>query len=268
MWFARTRAGRMPGMRISLCLSTLLACSACRALAPNVSPISTDRPGLLFASSVVPRGVTQLEIGAPAVQLDKNRGVDARSTALSVQGRYGLSDTLELRVGGAPLGELRVDGGGNSVRERGASDLELGAKYALADDPSSVLLAVVRVPSGADGLSADEPAYSLFAASEWALAGERSIKGIVGWTGEPSGSDWIDTVTLGLLLNQTVTQRFSVYGEAVAFPVLSGGDEPAYLGLGAAYLLSSDLQLDVSADFGMNDAAIDSFLTAGVSVRW
>ncbi|MBL8803115.1 MAG: transporter [Planctomycetes bacterium] len=252
-------------MRTRLLPSVFVFGAACRALDPSTTPIATDRPGLLFASSVVPRGVVQLELGAPAAQLDRKRADEFRLVQLAVQARYGWSETLELRVGGAPYGDLRNESAAGVSRERGAADLELGVKYALA--PTTSVLASARVPSGG-ALGSDDAAFSLFGIAESALDERRSLKGLVGWTGGEVGAEWVDTATLGLLLNEVFHPRFSGYVSAVAYPVFGSDSTPAYAGVGLAYLLSSDVQLDCSADVGLNDDALDALVTAGISLRW
>ena len=242
---------------------------ACRALDTNVSPIATDRPGLMFSSSVVPRGAWQLELGAPFVQVDRSRGSDTSLLAASAQLRYGMSESLELRLAGAPAAWQRVESNGDSRSDWGVSDIEIGAKYALPTESASVLLASLRLPSGSSEFTADEPAYSLFAISEVALDASHSLKGLVGWTGQDSSnSRWTDTASLGVLLSRVFSPRLSGYVEAATYPDLRGGNSPTYAGLGVALLLSSNVQLDAAVDFGVNDDAVDALFGTGISVRW
>lgn len=252
-------------MRTRLTTTLLVLGSACRALDSHSPAISTDRPGLLFASTVVPRGALQLELGAPALQLDRAGADEFRLTQLALQARYGLTDELELRVGGAPYGDLRDESPAGVSRERGPSDLELGVKCALGAMTS--VIASVRAPTGEGALGSDDPGFSLIAISEVSLDSGRSLKGLLGWTGGEVEGEWLDTASLGLLLNQSATERLSGYVSAIAYPVLGENSAPAYAGLGLAYLLSSDLQLDASADFGLNDEASEALLTAGLSFR-
>jgi hypothetical protein len=254
---------------LTLLFLVALAPLACRALEPNVSPISTDRPGLLYSSSVVPRGAWQMELGLPFVQVDRSGGSETSLIAAGAQLRYGLSEKLELRVGGVPAAWQRVESNGDSHSDWGASDLEIGAKYALPTESASVLLANVRLPTGSGEFTAHEHAYSLYAISEVALDDSHSLKGLVGWTGQnSSASHWTDTASLGVLLNHAFSPRFSGYVEAASYPDLRGGNAPTYVGVGVALLLSSNVQLDAAVDFGANDDAVDALFGTGVSMRW
>jgi hypothetical protein len=78
----------------SIAFTTILA-FGCRSTPVDESPISTDRPGFLFASSVVPRGVVQLEMATPNVTWTGS-GDEHRTTSISAQARYGATDELEL----------------------------------------------------------------------------------------------------------------------------------------------------------------------------
>lgn len=246
-----------------------LATLGCRALEPNVSPIATDRPGLLYSSSVVPRGAWQLELGAPFVQVNRSRSSESSSVAASAQLRYGVSDKLELRLAGAPAAWQRLEINGDSRSDWGVSDVEFGAKYALSTETASVLLANVRAPSGSSEFTANEAAYSLFAISEIALDDSHSLKGLVGWTGQNSSdSRWTDTASLGVLLSQAFSPRCSGYVEAATFPDLRGGFAPTYVGVGVAWLLGSNAQLDAAVDFGVNEDALDALFGTGLSLRW
>lgn len=258
-------------MRNSLHWPVALAAAlvACRALDPRQTPISTDRPGLLFASSVVPRGAVQWEFGAPFVQLERDAGARAQLTSLPVQARYGWVDGVELRAGGAPAAWRRDDTAGATREESGAGDLELGLKWAVSSAPATVLLGAVRLPSGAESFTAGEPAYSVFAVSELALAPSTTLKGMLGWTGEGrDASRWRQTASLGVLVNQALAPRWSVYGEAASFPSLDGGASPTYAGLGLVLLLASSVQLDIALDLGLDDAAQDALFGVGLSLRW
>ena len=73
------------------------------------SPIATDRPGFLFSSLTVGRGVVQAELGLPSVTLDESDDVEVRSTSLVGLLRFGVSDDFELRLGAPIYNEVRVE---------------------------------------------------------------------------------------------------------------------------------------------------------------
>ncbi|MES1211501.1 MAG: transporter, partial [Acidobacteriota bacterium] len=176
------------------------------APAPAASAIATDRPGFLFSSLTVGRGVVQAELGLPAVTLYD--GTDARITSLIGLLRVGVGDDFELRLGGPVYNEIRVEAGGQSLSERGYGDLEAGLKWHVLDNagarPSFALIPSVIVPTGEDGFSVEDPVYQLNTATEWTLADGWGVGLLAGFLrGEASDGHYLQQ-TYGALLGRTV----------------------------------------------------------------
>src|SRR5436305_391155 len=108
-------------------ISTLLLLPA-GALAQQPSPIVTDRPGFLFSSLTVGRGVFQTEWGILAVTLDSGGGVDTRFTSLFGLVRYGVTRNFELRLDSPVYNQARLAGASDS------SFLGGGIKYLVSND--------------------------------------------------------------------------------------------------------------------------------------
>src|SRR4051812_2515408 len=104
-------------------LLVLILLSIPAAAAP--SPIVTDRPGFLFSSLNVGRGVFQIELGLPAVTLD-----ETRFASLFALVRYGVTDRFELRIDSPVYNEYTAA----HSTDRGFGDLEAGAKWHLFDN--------------------------------------------------------------------------------------------------------------------------------------
>lgn len=236
----------------------LLGATAARAQ----SPIATDRPGILFSAPTVGRGVFQYEIGLPAVTVTDGR----ESTSLVGLVRYGVGDRLELRLGAPVYTRTR--------EESGFGDLEVGAKWHLLDNqgarPAFALIPSVILPTGEAGFSAEDPVYQLNTMSEWALTGGWGLSVLAGYLNGPSGGDRYGQETFAALVSRTLPPgRWNVYGEAAyVLTGLDGADDGAFLGAGAKYLVSNDLQIDFSFDRGLTDGAPDWLFGLGLSGRF
>lgn len=71
-----------------------------------------------------------------------------------------------------------------------------------------------------------------------------------------------------LSLEASVTQRASVFVEYFSKLVPSEGEDEHSVDSGVTYLLSDDVQLDLSAGVGLNHAAPDFFIGAGFAWRF
>ena len=262
-----------------LALLLLPAGAACGqpAAPPAPSPLVTDRPGLLFSSTTVGRGVVLTEWGIPAVTVDNAGGVDARLTSLVGLVRYGVTDAFELRLGGPVYNESRVRVGGRTFTDRGFGDLEIGAKWHLLENhgaqPSLALIPSVIVPTGAKDFTADHPVYQLNVMAEWNLANDWGAGALVGYLNGPSGGDRgsrYGQETLGVTLGRSLpSPKWSAYGEAVYVVTnLAGASDSAFLGGGIKYLVSNDAQLDLSFDRGLTSDSPDWLLGLGLAARF
>src|ERR1700704_1023651 len=138
---------------LAFVLMLALVASTARAEEPATpSPISTDRPGILFSIPTVKPHVFQIELGVPSVTIANGGGTDFRSNSLVGLIRYGLTDRLELRLGSLVYTETRVTSGGSRFTDHGFGDVEVGAKWRLLDGagarPAFVLIPSVIVPVG------------------------------------------------------------------------------------------------------------------------
>lgn len=239
------------------------------------SPIATDRPGFLFSSATVGRGTVQAELGLPAVTLfEFDGGTELRSTSFVGLLRFGVTEDFELRLGAPVYTELRSELGRFRDTESGYGDLEVGTKWHLLDNergrPSFALIPSVILPTGEDGLTAEEPVYQLNAAFDWALADGWGLTALAGYLNGPDGDDRYGQETVGLALGRSLpSPAWSAYGEAVYLATdLDGADDGAYLGGGVKYLISNDVQIDVNFDRGLTDGSADWLFGLGLSARF
>lgn len=254
---------------IALCVLLLFFPGAAFAQA-----IVTDRPGILFSSLTVGRGVFQTELGLPQVTLTESGGTRFRTTSLAALLRYGIGDSFELRLGSPVYTKTHIDFGAFDDSASGYGDLEVGAKWHLLDNhggqPSFALIPSVILPTGEDGFTADDPVYQLNAMSEWTLANGWGIGALAGVLNGPSGGDRYYQETFALAAGRSLpSPAWSAYGEvAYVATDLDGAADSAFAGGGVKYLVSNDVQLDLSFDRGLTDDSPDWLLGLGLSARF
>ncbi len=242
-------------MSARLAALLLLAVSGASA---QEAPIATDRPGFLFSSLTVGRGVAQVELALPSVTHDE----DVRSTSLAGLLRFGVGDTFELRLG-APL---------FTSPDSGYGDLEVGAKWHLLDNegarPSFALIPSVILPTGEDGFSAEDPLYQLVTATEWTLADGWGVGLLAGFLRGDSAGDSYLQQAYGALLGRTVGP-WSPYVEAAHVRTdLEGAPDTSFLGGGLKYLVSNGVQIDVNFDRGLTGESPDWLFGLGLAARF
>jgi len=256
--------------------STLLLSSAATGLSQesSASPIVTDRPGILFSSLTVGKGVFQTELGLPSVTLDESQGATVRSASAVALLRYGLSDRLELRLGAPIYTETRLSFGPSHASDGGYGDLEVGAKWHLLDNqggrPSLALIPSVIVPTGQDGFSAEDPTYQLNAMAEWTLAGGWGIGALGGLLNGPSGDGRYHQETFALAAGRSLpSPAWSAYGELADVATgLEGASDSSFVGAGIKYLVSQNFQLDLSFDRGLTSDSPDWLFGLGLAARF
>lgn len=256
-----------PVRRPPVLACVLLACGCASSGERDTSPISTDRPGLLFAPTLVPSGRTQVEAG-PLISLTQQSGGDSRGWSFPVALRHGLSADLELRASLPPWTETRVESGASIARDDGFGDAEVGAKLALPPLGSAPLAVLVsmRLPTGADALTTDEVGGSAFLLTGRDLDGGFWVQGMVGLSHTPidGGADPTSAI-FGGLISHAIGERTSAYVNAAAVPGLHNAPGQSFAGAGLTWTPTDRLQFDVSADFGLDEDSADVLTGFGVS---
>lgn len=235
-------------------------------------PLVTDRPDFTEASSTVGRGVAQLEMGYTYTFDDDGTDRTVGHSYPEPLLRVGmLAEWFELRVGWNYATES-VSG----VRTSGAEDLYLGCKLGLTPQagilPEMALIPQMTVPTGADAFTADETLPGLNWLYGWdvtdciATGGSTQFNRAVEDLVNEGYSEWAQswTVSYGLL------DRVGAYTEWYAFFPHSSESVSTehYFNGGFTVLLSDNVQWDIRAGVGLNDAADDYFAGTGLSIRF
>ena len=259
-------------------LRCLCLCFCLSFATPVLSqPLITDRPDQTESSSTVDVQAIQFEIGYTHSVHDDTDNVRSDSTPETLI-RYGLIENLELRLAWDGYQWQKTTAGNSTTRIDGSSDMAVGLKYRLNEEqgwiPETAVLTHLSVPTGKAGLSSEQVDPDLRFAFSHTLNESLSFGYNLGtaWkTGEDASGNitqrnqFIYTAALGMGLTDQLGAFIEFYGEV---PTQSNSTGPANsFDGGVTYLLSDDLQLDVSSGFGLSDAAADWFVSAGFSFR-
>src|SRR3954471_20811229 len=239
-------------------------------------PLEADRPDFTESPKTVGKGVVQLESGY-TFTYDNEAGVRTAN--------HSFPETL-LRVGVlADWLELCADWNYEIERTRtagvkqtasGADDLILGVKLALTPQecmlPETGVIFEMSVPTGGDDFTAGKVlpgvnyCYSWELSKNWALSGSTAIEGAV----DSVTSDPYEEFTQSLSLERTWTEEVRSFTEwYVLAPISADTDSPQYyFNGGFVVLLNKDVQWDIRAGVGLNDAADDFFAGSGLTLRY
>lgn len=233
----------------------------------ELGTIATDRPDFTEASSTVGKGVYQIEAGY-TFEYDSDGATISRTHSWGEPLlRVGmLTNWLEFRTAWFPI---TVDG------NTGSEDLYLGMKIGMTPQkgwlPESAILPQMTVPTGSNALTSDlvlpgvNCLYSWDLTEKISLAGSTQFNRVVDDSSDQH-SQWAQSIALG----RSLGEKWGIYSEWYGlFPhnANTARTEHYYNG-GFTWLLSDDVQWDIRAGLGLNDAAADFFTGTGISIRF
>jgi hypothetical protein len=257
---------------VVIALIVLLLAAPARAfdLSGLPEPLVTDRPDFTESPNAVAAGHFQVEGGATFSSVDEE---DA-DTFGEVLVRIGFGKGWEARIG-VPSYE-RIDGPGGSVS--GFGDPSVGFKLRLTPEtdlqpgrPEAALLVGTSIPSGDEELSDGTWQPEARIALAWGINPVLSVSSNVGYayTEDPAAGQRFHQILASLSLGLALTERLGAFIEGYGFSEETvGGSETGYMDAGFTWLIGNDLQLDVRAGQGFNDADPDWFVGAGAALRW
>lgn len=237
-------------------------------------PFAAERPDFTESSSCVGRGRLQIEMGY--TYLYDSDGITSRREHSHPEAllRLGVfADWLELRAGWSMLdwNETALAGG------VGSDDLYFGVKFWLVEQcnwlPEMAIIAQAMIPVGHRDITAGEflPGlnwlYGWDISERWSCAGSTQVNRAVS---EFDAIYWefAQSFSVGYQLTEVV----GFYTEWYVI-VPDGADDGAartenYINSGFTFLVRPNLQFDIRAGWGLNEAAADYFTGAGFAVRF
>jgi hypothetical protein len=245
--------------------------------AQEIPEISTDRPDQSESPDVVPLKHIQFEAGLSFERFEPNPNpvgftVDNFSTP-DLLVRYGLIRNMELRFG-TSVTTTKVNLPplvGSSETEFGP--LMIGGKFKLAEEgeilPATSFLAEIEMPALTikESDSYFNPTIKMCFSN--GLSSEAELSYNIGVNFDNEGSETRSTFLYTLSLGLSLSDRVGIYGEVYGFiPFESGGSSTNYIDAGLTYLVKNNLQLDISAGYGLQSNVRHFFIAAGVSARF
>lgn len=234
--------------------------------------IATDRPDFVESSNVVGKGRLQVETSM-ALDRSAQDGVRVRVVSTPTLLRYGVSDTVELRLetDGAVRQRVRGAGTGNQT-DSGFADTSLGVKWhaldAIGSAPSVGVLLHADLASGSSSLRGSGVRPSARVVAEWEFDGGYSA-GVMPGIGYERDGNGTTFGIFGLVLGKAWTDRTRSFVE-ISSPRIartSDGGTEAIISTGLAYLVSDNVQIDTAVSRGLNSRSPDLSLTIGLSFK-
>jgi hypothetical protein len=238
--------------------------------------IVTDRPHLAEAASTVGLGRVQVETGYTYF-LDNAAGATSQLHSFpETLVRAGVfQEWFELRVQYNSFAES-VAGPAGRFTGAGSDDLYLGAKVGLAAQagilPELTIFPQMKVPTGSPGYTADEVLPGMNFVYAWRV-GERTeieCNTNVNRRRNPDAPGFYTEYLQTFNFEYDLGPRVMLFNEFVIFAQVGGVGVPqqAYSHGGLHWFLMPNLQIDIHAAVGLNEAAADFFGGSGLSWRW
>jgi hypothetical protein len=238
-------------------------------------PLQTDRPNFTSTSVTVGKGVTQLEFGYTYLD-SKKAGADVKYQSFGefLFRRGIVADWMEFRLSFAPL-EQSTDAGFYQNTTFGSQDLGLALQFSLTPQqgilPEMALITSMSVPTGSTAFTANQVEAGIDLVYAWTLNDFVNVAASTQGYGDidDSGESFLE-IAQSCSVGYTLTEKLGAFTEW--FVLIPSGARTArtehYFDAGLTYLINNNLQLDMSAGVGLNDAADAYFVGAGCSIRF
>jgi hypothetical protein len=187
--------------------------------------------------------------------------------------RYGVLDELELRFGWN--GYFHNNPNPGAIQE-GSGDGQVSAKWYLWNEsgyvPETTLLVGTTLPFGKDGISSgrSDPFFRFLITRSLPSGFSFTSNLGVTWTTQSSGIANKDTAAdfiYTALLNYAVTPDVDGFVEFFGSVPLEEQEDRHGFDAGIAWRILPTVQIDLFGGVGLNDAAVDAFISAGLSFR-
>lgn len=248
----------------------LLMMIAVSTKAQKTTPeLITDRPDQTESSSVVPLKSLQVETGF-VMENKNNKFFETKSYAYNTTLlRYGLFSNLELRFGLEYLGSIKKITSDTEKKYSGLSPLYTGFKVSILEEkgwmPEIGFIGAMELPFTADKVyKPSYPAANMRFAFSHTLSDMLSLGYNLGaeWDGDSAVPAYFYSIALGI----GITEKFGMFLES--YGLVQEEDQSEHLlDMGFTYLLVPNLQFDISGGVGLNNQAIDNFISAGLTFR-
>jgi len=255
--------------------AALAASTGARAQTPR--DFCPDRPGLGTPPCTIDPGHVAVEIGLADWTLERSQGQRSDTIALGeTLVRVGLTDNLEAQVGWTAYGHVRERGPAERSSDSGVGDVTVALRRNLTNPDGSgfslALMPYATLPTGNQVLGAGDWSAGLLVPVSYDLPHGLQL----GFTGQVEAAADEDRNgrhlafggIAGLSADLSKTVSATVELSAIRDEDPAGHSTELLAGLSAGWMAKDDLQLDVGANFGLNEAAPDVQVYAGVAKRF
>jgi len=251
---------------------------AAPAWAGNIKdPICTDRPGKGSATCAVPKGHWQIETNLAdwsLTETGKKREQELDLAQVTI--KYGVSDSLHIEVALPAYVIKTKHDGSRHERDTGVNDVKVKLKQELTGGKSNFSAALypfVKLPTASKSIGNDKveggmvvPLGLSFGDSPWSLSAAPELDAVP----DGDGHGYHPALVQQASINLQATDKLALSGELWGKWEWEHGQttRQASIDGSAAYKLSSELQIDGGANFGLNRNTADIELYGGVSMRF
>lgn len=234
----------------------------------NQDEMITDRPDQTESPRLVPKGFLQVEMGMMFEKTGNSFLKEEIFTYNTTLLRYGLLENLELRLGFDLMQIKTFSKNDTNGFGSGLGPLLVGFKIGISKEkgwlPEMGLLGSVFLSSpAAKSFETEDTGGEIRFSMSHTLSDRLNFSYNLGlgWDGNNTGTVYLYTVTFGY----GITDNLSFFGELYGdFPENSIANN--LFDAGFTYLISKNIQLDISAGSGF-DTDQDYFVSTGVSFR-
>jgi hypothetical protein len=238
-------------------------------------PLVSDRPDFTEASTTVGLRRVQVEMGYTYVRDSNNDTLLSSHSFPETLFRIGMfAEWFEARIGWNYGVNLNRENIVSSIFD-GGEDLYVGAKIALTGQdgwrPEMALIPQMNLPTGHTDLTEGQVQPGVNWLYGWDVTEFYAIGGSTQVNRALDDADvYYAEFAQSMTVNYTLTEKLGGYTEWFAFfPAASVVALPQhYFDGGFTYRVHNNLQFDVRAGVGLNDAADDFFVGSGSVIRF
>lgn len=225
----------------------------------------------------MPAGAWQLETDIGSYTRDSQPGTRIETSVFTNPTlKYGVSDRIDLQLNWAPQLQVkttdRATGARSSLSGGGDIYLRMKARFYESDTATVAVLPFVKAPTARTGLGNEEWEGGIALPINFALPNSFSLTfgPEVDWLADSDGSGNHIAVINAINLARPLTPKLSMAVEVWS----SINRDPAETieqysaDIATAYLINPLLQLDVGANFGLNDRNPDAQVYVGLAHRF
>ncbi len=240
----------------------------------SLRDLAADRPDSTESPITVDKGHWQIESSVVSVAKNSSGGVDTETwTWGETNIKYGVSDNIDLQLIFAPYILEKVKVGGVETRTEDASDVTLRMKWNMwGNDGGKTSLALfpyVKIPTKTafsnsrweGGLIVP---FAIDLNDKWSLGLQAELAYVYDEVDSDYDLDLLHTAVLGYSVND----RVGVYVEYLGIMNSDSNPYESYASGGITYAIHDQLQWDVGVVYGINDAAEDSNVFTGFTVKY